>query len=89
MPVLFAHTAASWETAEDDRVNIEWARAAWRDMRRLSTGSTYVNFLTEEEGEEPIRAAYGRNHGRLVEVKTAWDPGNLFRINKNIAPRAL
>ena len=52
--------AASWEKAEDDRANIEWARAAWQDMRSFSTGGTYVNFLTEDEGEERIRAAYGR-----------------------------
>jgi FAD binding domain/Berberine and berberine like len=78
--------AASWEKAEDDRANIDWSRAAWRDMRRFSTGGTYVNFLTEEEGDERIRAAYGKNYGGLVDVKTKWDPGNLFRTNKNIAP---
>jgi FAD/FMN-containing dehydrogenase len=78
---------ASWEKAEDDAKNIEWARAAWRDMRQFSTGGTYVNFLTEEEGDERIHAAYGAQYERLVEVKTTWDPGNLFRMNKNIAPR--
>ena len=77
----------SWERAEDDVANIEWARSTWRDIRPLSTGGTYVNFLTEEEGDERIRAAYGLNYPRLVDVKTAWDPGNLFAINKNIAPR--
>ena len=78
---------ASWEKAEDDRANIEWARQAWSDMRRFSTGSTYINFLTEEEGEERIRAAYGKNYDQLVKVKTKWDPKNLFRMNKNIAPQ--
>lgn len=81
------NVAASWESAADDAANIEWARAAWRDMRRFSTGGTYVNFLTEEEGDDRIHAAYGKNYERLVEVKTKWDPGNLFRANKNIAPR--
>jgi hypothetical protein len=66
--------------------NIEWARAAWGDMRRFSTGGTYVNFLTEEEGDERIHAAYGENYGRLVAVKSKWDPDNLCRMNKNIAP---
>jgi FAD/FMN-containing dehydrogenase len=80
--------AASWEKAEDDRSNIEWARAAWRDLRRFSTGGTYVNFLTEEEGDERIRAAYGNNYERLVEIKSKWDPANLFCMNKNIAARA-
>jgi FAD/FMN-containing dehydrogenase len=78
---------ASWESAEDDRVNIEWAREAWSDMRRFSTGGTYINFLTEEEGEERIHAAYGKNYNRLVEVKTKWDPRNLFQMNKNITPQ--
>jgi len=79
--------AASWEKVEDDHANIEWARAAWRDLRRFSTGGTYVNFLTEEEGDERIRAAYGNNYQTLAEAKSKWDPGNLFRMNKNIAPQ--
>lgn len=77
----------SWDRAEDDAVNVEWARAAWRDLRRFSTGGTYINFQTEDEGDDRVRAAYGKNHQRLVEIKTNWDPGNLFRLNKNIAPR--
>ena len=81
------NVTASWEKAEDDKTNIEWARAAWRDMRGFSTGGTYVNFLTEEEGDERIRAAYGKNYERLVEIKSKWDPGNLFCMNKNIRPK--
>ncbi len=79
---------ASWENTQDDESNIEWARSAWQDMRHFSTGGTYVNFLTEEEGDERIHSAYGQNYERLVEVKTKWDQGNLFRVNKNIKPRA-
>ncbi|HYK82266.1 MAG TPA: FAD-binding oxidoreductase [Gemmatimonadales bacterium] len=79
--------AASWEQSADDRANMEWARAAWQDVRRFSTGGTYINFLTEDETEERIHAAYGKNYERLVAVKTAWDEANLFRMNKNIAPR--
>src|SRR6266511_157535 len=78
---------ASWEKAEDDRANIEWARAAWRDTNRFATGGTYINFLTEEEDNKRTRAAYRKNYDRLVEVKSKWDPGNLFCVNKNIAPR--
>jgi FAD/FMN-containing dehydrogenase len=78
----------SWERPEDDAVNIEWVRSVWHDIRQFSTGGTYVNFLTEEEGDERIRAAYGANYARLVDVKTAWDPENLFSTNKNITPRS-
>ena len=77
--------AGAWERAEDDAANIEWARSAWRDLRQFSTGGTYVNFLTEEEGDDRTRAAYRTNYARLVQVKAKWDPANLFRTNKNIA----
>lgn len=76
----------SWERPEDDEINIEWARAAWRDMRSFSTGGTYINFLTQEEGDERIRTAYGDNYARLIEIKRKWDPHNVFRVNKNIVP---
>ena len=79
--------AASWERAEDDKSNIDWARQSWEDLRQFSTGGTYINFLTEEEGDDRIHAAYGENYERLVEAKTKWDPENMFRKNKNIAPR--
>jgi hypothetical protein len=84
---VILNIAASWERGEDDAANIEWARAAWRDMRRFSTGGTYINFQTEDEGDERVHNAYGANYDRLVEVKTAWDPTNFFRVNKNIVPR--
>lgn len=79
----------SWERPEEDAVNVEWARAAWRDLRRFSTGGTYINFQTEDEGDDRVRNAYGANYDRLIEIKTKWDPTNFFRMNKNIRPRAL
>jgi hypothetical protein len=85
---MVLNIASSWETAEDDSANIEWARSAWKDMREFSTGGTYINFLTEEEGDDRIHDAYGDNYQRLVDVKSKWDPQNLFRMNKNIAPQA-
>lgn len=78
--------AGSWEQASDDKANIEWAREAWSDMKSFSTGGTYVNFLTEDEGPDRIEAALGKGLERLAEVKTKWDPQNLFRMNRNIRP---
>jgi FAD/FMN-containing dehydrogenase len=76
--------AAAWERATDDQPNVEWARNTWRDLRQFSTGGTYVNFLTEEEGDDRTRAAYRTNYPRLAQLKATWDPGNLFHANKNI-----
>jgi FAD/FMN-containing dehydrogenase len=80
---------ASWEKAADDAANIDWARATWRDLRRFSSGGTYVNMLTEEEGDDRIRAAYGANYDRLAAIKAEWDPDNVFHVNKNVRPRRL
>ena len=79
---------SSWEKREDDAANVEWARGVWRDLRRFSTGGTYVNFLTEEEAGDRIRAAYGAQYARLTEIKARWDPTNLFRANKNVPPKS-
>jgi FAD/FMN-containing dehydrogenase len=78
---------AAWDQPGDDAQAIEWARTAWSDLRPFSTGGTYINFQTDDEGADRVRAAYGRNYDRLVEAKTAWDPGNLFAVNRNIQPR--
>ena len=61
-----------------------WIRDTWERLRRFSTGATYINFQTAEEGEERIRATYGANFRRLVEIKKKYDPENLFRVNRNI-----
>lgn len=78
--------AGAWERPDDDETNIEWARQAWNDMKRFSTGGTYINFLTEDEGAERTEAALGGALGRLAQIKTRWDPHNVFRANRNIKP---
>jgi FAD/FMN-containing dehydrogenase len=80
------NVAGAWEQAGDDAANMEWARAAWSDMRSFSTGGTYVNFLTADDGPERTQAALGSAFKRLAEIKTRWDPRNVFRTNRNIAP---
>ena len=76
----------SWERPEDDGVNIAWARQAWNDLKRFSTGGTYINFLTEDEGAERTEAALGGALQRLAQIKAGWDPHNVFRTNRNIKP---
>ena len=55
-----------------------------RHRARCPRRGTYVNFLTEEEGDDRTRAAYRTNYPRLARLKAEWDPGNLFHTNKNI-----
>jgi hypothetical protein len=85
---LVFNMTASWEPAEEDEIHVNWARDAWTGLYPYSTGGTYVNFLTEDDDDDRIRDAYGDNYDRLVDIKTSWDPTNLFSHNKNIAPKS-
>ncbi|HTQ04521.1 MAG TPA: FAD-binding oxidoreductase [Polyangiaceae bacterium] len=70
------------------QANIAAVRGAWEAMRPHSTGGVYVNFLTAEEGEDRVRAAYRDNFERLAALKAKFDPTNLFQSNKNVRPSA-
>ncbi len=62
-----------------------WARDFWSALEPFHT-SVYVNFLMDE-GPERVREAYGpAKYDRLRELKTRFDPDNLFRGNQNIPP---
>jgi FAD/FMN-containing dehydrogenase len=77
---------ASWEPGAAE-AHVGWARALWQRLRQYSTGGVYVNFLTEEEGAERLKAAYrGTSYARLARLKAIYDPDNLFRVNQNIRP---
>jgi FAD/FMN-containing dehydrogenase len=76
---------ARWEKAEEDEKCISWSREFFNKAASYATGSVYVNFLTQEEGNR-VADAYGPNHDRLVQVKNKYDPKNFFRMNQNIKP---
>jgi FAD/FMN-containing dehydrogenase len=78
--------AGAWEQAADDATNQRWARDCFDATQAHSTGGAYINFLTEEEGQERILAAYGKPIlARLAALKRKYDPDNLFRHTKNIS----
>jgi len=63
-----------------------WARDYWTALHPYSAGGAYVNFMMEE-GEDRVRATYGKNYVRLAKIKKRYDPSNLFRVNQNIKPK--
>jgi FAD/FMN-containing dehydrogenase len=81
--VMNVHTR--WEDAADDERCIAWARKLFDETGAHATGGVYVNFMPEDETDR-VGNAYGGNHDRLVEIKTKYDPTNLFRVNHNIRP---
>jgi FAD/FMN-containing dehydrogenase len=81
--------ATNWTDVENSDRHMEWTRSFWSAMRPFSTGGVYVNFLSHDDGEERVRAAYGPHYDRLVALKNRYDPTNLFRMNQNIKPTVL
>lgn len=85
-PFLFT-AEATWESPADDDANIAWARQSLASMQPFSRGGAYLNFPGfGEEKDALLRATYGANFDRLVELKTRYDPDNVFRMNQNIRP---
>ena len=77
-----------WRPGEDfgDR-DTAWARQFFTALGRFREG-VYVNFLGGDEAPERVREAYGDSvYDRLVDVKTKYDPDNVFHHNQNICPR--
>ncbi len=76
---------------DPDRANVDkitrWARDYWDATHPHSAPGAYINFMMEE-GTDRIEATYGDNYARLRQIKAKYDPGNLFRVNQNIAPAA-
>ncbi|WP_318567121.1 FAD-binding oxidoreductase [Salinigranum marinum] len=73
-----------WEDPAQDEACMAWARELYDAMTPHATGGVYVNFIPERDGAEKL--AYGDNFARLVEVKTRYDPENLFSVNQNVQP---
>jgi FAD/FMN-containing dehydrogenase len=78
---------SAWEDPAEDDVHIGWARDTFNALQPHASGAAYVNFLTAEESEARMSAAYGAAvYERLRRVKAAYDPENLLRGNLNIPP---
>jgi FAD/FMN-containing dehydrogenase len=83
MPFVLNGVAA-WHDPEVDSAHREWSRAVVAAASEASTGRAYVNYLGDRG---TARTAYGEEtYRRLVSLKDAYDPTNVFRLNQNIEP---
>lgn len=79
--------SASWENPDETDSHIGWARRFWKATKPFSTGGAYINFMSQDDGQDRVIAAYGPDkYQRLVDLKNTLDPTNLFRHNQNIKP---
>ena len=56
------------------------------DVQPYAIEGRYVNDVVETD-DGLARSIYGEaKYERLVALKRAWDPDNVFRLNQNIRP---
>jgi FAD/FMN-containing dehydrogenase len=75
---------ASWTAPADKAHAVEWVKSLRDKLQPLARG-VYANQLGETS-DKLVKAAYGSNYARLVEIKKKYDPDNVLRSNQNIKP---
>jgi len=75
-----------WADGTTSEQHVTWVRALWNRFEPHLLGKAYVNHLAADDRPEVVRASYGENYTRLRQVKTMYDPTNLFHLNANIPP---
>ncbi len=77
--------STSWTDPDEDSARMDAARRRAAAMDPFARGA-YVNALSDE-GAGGVRRAYTpAKLARLTALKDAYDPGNVFHLNHNIAP---
>ncbi|HTT44012.1 MAG TPA: FAD-binding oxidoreductase [Steroidobacteraceae bacterium] len=74
----------AWTDHSQDEHNIAVMRDLWKVFEPFTQGY-YVN-TEPSAAESRLKATYGDNYARLVQLKDRYDPKNLFRMNANIRP---
>ncbi len=80
--------SGSWDDPTQQEACIAWARRMHDVASPFAMTNRNLNFTIVDENERTarVRAASGDNYDRLVQIKTKYDPGNVFRVNNNIRP---
>jgi len=74
----------SWKKPKEEEKNIRWVENVRRALSPYTTGD-YVNF-PDRFIKDWLTAYYGRNVRRLREVKSKYDPLNVFHFPQSIPP---
>jgi len=74
-----------WMDPAQDEEAIGLARN-WFAQLAPFTGGFYDNI--DFDAKDPAGENYGPAYSRLAEIKGRYDPGNMFRLNRNVKPAA-
>lgn len=74
------------DNADADRTTA-WGRASFDALKPFAGMRRYANYLgADEDSGAAALAAYGQNLAKLRQLKTRYDPNNIFHHNVNIPP---
>ena len=77
---------ARWERGSDSTSQVAWAKGLRDALAPYTTGRVYTNFIAADEADR-VRLAHGpENYRRLRELKSKYDPANVFHNNPNVPP---
>ena len=85
MPFVL-NAVTGWQDPNAGAAHRDWARDVIASASDASTGRAYVNFLGD--GDAALTSYGEETYARLVTLKDAYDPTNVFRLNQNIEPAA-
>ena len=74
-----------WDDESQDEPCRDWTRRVMDDVRPFTSVGQYVNDVSEA-GQDPASIYGAEKYERLVSLKRAWDPENVFRLNQNVRP---
>jgi FAD/FMN-containing dehydrogenase len=78
---------SQWADPRDNDRCIAWCRDTYAKLGPYLASNRYVNYFDGDEAGDLAAIAYGPNHARLRELKSKYDPENIFHVNVNIKPR--
>jgi FAD/FMN-containing dehydrogenase len=83
---FWAGAEVLWTDPAEDEVHVAWGRETMDALKPFTTEGAYVNDIVES-GVDVVRGIYGdAKYERLVALKRAYDPDNVFRLNQNVKP---
>lgn len=73
-----------WESPGATETNLAMIRTLYASMRPYVSGACYVNYCDLDLGEGYAKAYWGDNLARLMKIKVASDPNNVFRHAQSV-----
>jgi FAD/FMN-containing dehydrogenase len=87
--LFLAQYNATWPTSAASGVvsaNVEWLDGLYAALRSSASGFAYQNYIDPKLADWK-HAYYGSNFDRLVQIKAAYDPDDVFAFAQGIPPR--